>query len=170
MGDNRTSGGIIDLNERWDIAVSLISPKTARLVPQADGTQPEEVMHISSFVLVRKGAQLLLVRRVKPERVAGSWNLPSTVINYGEDPGAAALRIVREQLGGPATALKLLDVQSFGDKHWDLCFLFHADIPSVTKLGGDFDKAEYFDLFKLPLELREGHREVLDMAKSRKAV
>lgn len=148
----------------------MSSSKTARLVPQPDGTQPEEVMHISSFVLVRKGAPLLLVRRVKPERMAGSWNLPSAVINWGEDPGAAALRIIREQVGAMPTALKLLDVQSFGDKHWDLCFLFSADIPGVGKLGGDFDKAEYFDLAKLPPELREGHKDVLDMAKSRKVL
>jgi ADP-ribose pyrophosphatase YjhB (NUDIX family) len=148
----------------------MSSPKTAKLVPQPDGSQPEEVMHVSSFVLARKGTQLLLLRRVKPERIAGSWSLPSAVINYGEDPGAAALRIVREQLGATATALKLVDVQSFGEKHWDLCFVFHVDIPGVGKLGGDFDKAEYFDLAKLPPELREGNREVLDMAKSRKVV
>ena len=85
-------------------------------------------------------------------------------------PGAAALRIVREQLGATATALRLLDVQSYGDKHWDMCFLFHADIPGVGKLGGDFDKAEYFDLAALPAELREDHREVITMAKSRKVV
>ncbi len=148
----------------------MSSPMTARLVPQPDGTQPEEVMHISSFVLVRKGSQLLLVRRARPERMAGSWFLPSAVINYGEDPGAAALRIVREQLGASATALKLLDVQSFGDKHWDLCFVFHAELPAMGKLGDDFDKADYFYLANLPPELREGNREVLDMAKSRKVV
>lgn len=148
----------------------MSSPKTAKLVPQQDGTQPEEMMHISSFVLVRKGAQLLLLRRVRPERMAGSWSLPGIVINYGEDPGSAALRIVREQLGVAATSLKLLDVQSFGDKHWDMCFVFHADIPGAGKLGADFDKAEYFDLAKLPPELRDGHRDVLDMAKSRKVV
>jgi ADP-ribose pyrophosphatase YjhB (NUDIX family) len=146
------------------------SPKTARLVPQADGTQPEEVMHISSFVVARKGPDLLRVRRVKPERMAGNWCLPSTVINYGEDPGAAALRIVREQLGAAATALKLLDVQSYGDKHWDLCFVFQAEIPGAGKLGDDFDKADYFELSKMPPELREGHREVLDTAKARKVV
>jgi ADP-ribose pyrophosphatase YjhB (NUDIX family) len=150
--------------------MQMSAPKTARLVPQADGTQPEEVMHISSFVLVRKGAELLLVRRVKPERWAGKWCLPASIINYGEDPGAAALRIVREQLGASATALKLLDLQSYGDKHWDMCFVFHAEIPGVGKLGGDFDKADNFDLAKLPPELREDHREVLDMSKSRKVV
>jgi ADP-ribose pyrophosphatase YjhB (NUDIX family) len=148
----------------------MSTPKAARLVPQGDGTQPEEVMHISSFVFVRKGAELLLVRRVKPERWAGKWCLPGSIINYGEDPGASALRIVREQLGASATALKLLDVQSYGDKHWDMCFIFHADIPVVGKLGGDLDKADYFDLAKLPPELREDHREVLDTSKSRKVV
>jgi len=153
-----------------ELRASMSSPKTAKLVPQPDGTQPEEVVHISSFVLVRKGAHLLLVRRVKPERMAGNWYLPAAVINYGEDPGAAALRIVREQLGATATALRLLDVQSFGDKHWDMCFVFQAEIPGAGKPGGDFDKADYFDLAKLPPELREGHREVLDMAKSRKVI
>jgi ADP-ribose pyrophosphatase YjhB (NUDIX family) len=148
----------------------MSSPKTARLVPQPEGTQPEEVMHISSFVFVRKGAQLLLARRVKPERWAGKWCIPGAIINYGEDPGAAALRIVREQVGTTATALNLLDVQSYGDKHWDMCFLFHADIPGVGKLGGDFDKAEYFDLTTLPAELREDHREVITMARSRKVI
>lgn len=147
----------------------MSSPKTARLVPQPDGTQPEEVMHISSFVFVRKGPQLLLLRRVKPERIAG-WSLPGAVINYGEDPGHAALRIIKEQVGAAPTALKLLDVQSFGDKHWDLCFVFEAVIQAPGKIGADFDKAEYFDMAKLPTDLREGHREVLDMSKSRKVV
>jgi ADP-ribose pyrophosphatase YjhB (NUDIX family) len=148
----------------------MSSPKTAKLIPQPEGTQPEEVMHISSFALVRKGAQVLLVRRTKPERLAGSWSLPSAVINYGEDPGHAALRVLREQVGATPTSMKLLDVQSFGDKHWDLCFLFNFEIPGVGKLGGDFDRADYFDLSKLPPELREGHKEVIDYAKSRKVV
>jgi ADP-ribose pyrophosphatase YjhB (NUDIX family) len=148
----------------------MSSPKTARLVPQPDGTQPEEVMHISSFVLVGHGTQLLLARRVKPERWAGKWCIPGAIINYGEDPGAAALRVIREQVGATATALKLLDVQSYGEKHWDMCFLFHADVPAVGKLSADFDKAEYFDPANLPAELREDHREVLAMAKSRKVI
>jgi ADP-ribose pyrophosphatase YjhB (NUDIX family) len=148
----------------------MSSTKTARLVPQPDGTQPEDVVHISSFVLARKGTQLLLLRRVRPERMAGNWCLPGAVINYAEDPGAAALRIVREQVGATPTTLKLLDVQSFGDKHWDLCFVFQVEIPLAIRPGEDFDKADYFDLSKLPPELREGHREVLDMAKSRKVI
>ncbi len=148
----------------------MSAQKGARLVPQPENTKPEEVMHISSFVLVKKGKQILLTRRVKPEQMAGSWNLPSAVINWGEEPGAAALRIVKDQVGLMPTSLKLLDVQSFGDKHWDMCFLFEAEAPGAPKLAPEFDKAEYFDITKLPPELREGHREVLDMAKSRKVI
>ena len=147
----------------------MSSPKTARLVPQPEGTQPEEVTHISSFVLIRKGPQLLLLKRLKPERVAG-WSLPSAVINYGEDPGHAALRIVKDQVGAAPSALKLLDVQSFGEKHWDICFVFEAGIPAPGKIGTDYEKAEYFELTKLPPELREGHREVLEMSMWRKVI
>ena len=43
-------------------------------------------------------------------------------------------------------------------------------MPGPGKLGQDFDKAEYFDLAKLPQELRDDHREVLDLARSRKVL
>src|ERR1700747_2410053 len=106
----------------------MSSPKTARLVPQPDGTQPEEFTHISSFALIRNGAQLLLIRRVRPERWAGKWCIPGMVLLYGEDPAAGARRAVKEQVGAEAARVRLLDVQSYGGKHWDICFLYHAEI------------------------------------------
>jgi ADP-ribose pyrophosphatase YjhB (NUDIX family) len=148
----------------------MSTPKTARLVPQPDGTQPEEMTHISSFAFVSKGEQLLLVRRTRPERWAGKWCIPGAVLLYGEDPAAGARRVVREQLGANATEVKLLDVQSFGDKHWDVCFIYGAETPEIGKLGQDFDKAEYFEVARLPAELRDDHKEVLDLAKARKVV
>jgi len=148
----------------------MSSPKTARLVPQPDGTQPEEFTHISSFALVLKGGKLLLIRRLLPERWAGKWVIPGAVILYGEDPAAGARRVVKEQLGAEAAGVRLVDVQSYGDKHWDICFLYRAEIPEVEKLGQDFDKAEYFELASLPAELRDDHKEVIDMARWKKAV
>jgi ADP-ribose pyrophosphatase YjhB (NUDIX family) len=147
----------------------LSTPKAASLVPKPDGTQPEEVMHISSFVLVKKGPQILLLRRVKPERSAG-WCLPGAVINYGEDPAQAALRIAREQLGTSPSVLRLVDVQSYGDKHWDLCFIFQVEISAVGKLREDFTESAHFEAGRWPPELREGHREVLDMLASRRLI
>ena len=111
-----------------------------------------------------------MLRRLRPERMAGNWFLPGAVIIYGEDPEAAVRRVVKEQLGAVATAVKLIDVQTYGDTHWDICLVYQVEVPGVGKLGDDFDKAENFDLSKLPLELREGHREVLDMAKARKVI
>jgi ADP-ribose pyrophosphatase YjhB (NUDIX family) len=148
----------------------MSSPKTARLVPQQDGTQPEEFTHISTFALVQKGGKLLLIRRLQPERWAGKWVIPGAVILYGEDPAAAAGRVVKEQLGADATMVKLVDVQSWGDKHWDICFVYRAEVPEVEKLGQDFDKSEYFEFASLPAELREDHKEVIDMARWKKAV
>lgn len=144
------------------------NPKRAMLVPQQEGTQPDEVMHVSSFVALRKGAQLLLLRRQKPESAAGSWFLPSGVIKYGEDPRQAALRLVKEQVGIEPTALKLIDVQSYGDKHWDLCFLYGSEVLEAGAPAADYDKIEFFDLDALPAQLREGNKEVLDTARARK--
>src|ERR1700674_4660948 len=104
----------------------MSSPKSARLVPQPDCTQPEEFTHISSFAFIRRGTQLLLVRRAKPERLAGKWCIPSALLFYGEDPATGVRRVVGEQLGVTATAAKLLDVQSYGDKHWDVCFVYEV--------------------------------------------
>ena len=145
----------------------MSSPKIARLVPQPDGSQPEEFVHISAFAFVRKGDQMLLVKRQKPERWAGKWCLPSALLLYGEDPAAGAKRTLSEQLGAAPTSLKLVDVQSYGDKHWDLCYVYQAEIPTVGKLGQDFVQADYFDVSKLPPELRDDHQEVVGLAKTR---
>jgi ADP-ribose pyrophosphatase YjhB (NUDIX family) len=148
----------------------MSSPKMARLVPQADGTQPEEVTHISSFALVRKGGEFLLLRRVRPERWAGKWVVPASVLLYGEDPAAGARRALKDQASVEPTELKLLDVQSHGDKHWDICFLYNARVAGSAKPGQDFDKTQYFDLASLPPELRDDHKEVIDLARSRRII
>ena len=57
--------------------------------------------------------------------------------------------------------MKLLDIQSFGDKHWDLCFIYEVAIDGVGKVSQDIEKAEYFDRGKLPPEFRSDHAEVL---------
>jgi ADP-ribose pyrophosphatase YjhB (NUDIX family) len=150
--------------------LSLSSPKLARLVPQPEGTQPEEVMHVSSFSLVRRGTSLLLVKRSRPERLAGKWCLPAAILMFGEDPASGVRRVIKEQLGVAASAARLLDVQSYGDKHWDMCFVYDVETPGEGKLGEDFDKAEYFEVSQLPSELRDDHREVIDMAKSRRVL
>jgi ADP-ribose pyrophosphatase YjhB (NUDIX family) len=151
-------------------AQRMSSPKVARLVPQPDGTQPEEFAHISSFALVQKGGKLLLIRRLRPERWAGKWCIPGALLLYGEDPEAGARRVVKEQLGADATGVKLLDVQSYGDKHWDICFVYRVETPEIGKLGQDFDKTEYFEFASLPAETRDDHKEVIELARWKRVV
>ena len=139
-----------------------VAQKIARLIPQPSGQQSEEMVHISSFARVRNGDEILLVKKNKPEYTAGKWVFPSAIINFGEDPELAIERIVKEQLGTPPKSVKLLDVQSYGGKHWDLCFVYEVTIDRVGKLADDIDKAGYFDRKKLPPEFRSDHLEVLN--------
>lgn len=136
-------------------------PKGARLVPQIPGQQSEEVVHISSFAIIKKDNQFLLVKKLRPEFTAGKWVLPSSLIYFGEDPEAAMERIVKEQVGWEPKDVRLLQVQSYGDKHWDLCFVYGVSIDGIGKLHPDNEKAEYFDPDRLPPEFRSDHLEVL---------
>jgi ADP-ribose pyrophosphatase YjhB (NUDIX family) len=137
--------------------------KTARLVPQVPGQQSEEVVHISSFALVKRGNnELLLVKRIRPEFSAGKWLFPSAIVNFGEHPEAAIKRILREQVGAEAKNVRLVDFQSWGDKHWDICLVYEVSIDGPGKLHADIEKAEYFDRSKLPAETRSDHLEVLE--------
>ncbi|MDA4112186.1 MAG: NUDIX domain-containing protein [Thaumarchaeota archaeon] len=135
--------------------------KTARLTPLLQGQQPEEVAHISSFAMIRKGNGLLLAKKIRPEFSAGKWVFPSSIINFGEHPEVAIMRIVREWVGVDSKKVRLLDVQSYGDKHWDLCFVYEVSIDEIGKLSQDIERAEYFDRGKLPPEFRSDNLEVL---------
>jgi len=137
------------------------SQKTARLTPQVQGQQTEYVTHISSFAIIRRGNELLLVKRTRPEFTAGKWVFPSAVINFGEHPELAVKRIIREQLGVDSKNVSLFDIQSYGDKHWDICFVYDVSIDGTGKLSEDIEKVEYFDKRKLPPEFRSDHMEVL---------
>jgi ADP-ribose pyrophosphatase YjhB (NUDIX family) len=145
----------------------MSSQKSARLTPQAPGQQAEEIAHISSFAIIKKGDGMLLVKKLRPEFSAGKWVLPSSIINFGEDPELAMKRIVKEQVGAEPTSVRLLQVQSYGDKHWDLCFLYDVSISDVGKLHPDNERAEYFDRGKLPQEFRTDHLEVLQAFEAR---
>jgi len=147
------------------------APRVARLIPQpAVGGPFEEFVHISSFAIIKEGSKLLLEKRLRPEFSAGKWVIPAALINYGEDPLAAVKRVVKEQLGTDVKKAELIDVESYGDKHWDICFVYKVEIPNVGTLSQDVEKTDYFEVRNLPLELRDDHKEVIDTLKARKRV
>lgn len=105
-----------------------------------------------------------MTKKQKPDYAAGSWTIPGAIIGYGEHPEDAVKRIVKEQLGADVTGgnPKLLQIQSYGDKHWDLCFVYDVHIDKVGNLAQTVERAEYFDLSKFPPELSAGSKDVLD--------
>ncbi len=156
---------------RHGIAPTMSAPRGARLIPQPTTGGPfEEVVHISSFAIIKKGNKLLLEKRLKPEFSAGKWVIPGAVIYFGEDPMAGVKRIVKEQLGADTKKAELIDLQSYGNKHWDLCFVYRVAIPNLGTLSQDIEKTDYFELRNLPSELRDDHKEVIDTLKTRKRV
>ncbi len=156
---------------RHGIASTMSAPKVARLIPQpAAGGPFEEMVHISSFAIIKKGNKLLLEKRLRPEYSAGKWVIPGALINYGEDPLAGVKRVVKEQLGTDTKKAELIDVESYGDKHWDICFVYRVEIPNVGTLSPDVEKTDYSELRSLPPELRDDHKEVIDTLKARKRV
>lgn len=53
---------------------------------------------VMGAAIVRKG-RVLAARRTSPEAVAGGWELPGGKVEPGEDPEAAIVREVAEELG-----------------------------------------------------------------------
>jgi len=145
----------------------MSQPKLASLIPQAP-PPTGEVLHISSFGIVKRGDEILLAKMLKPEMYAGKWTLPARIINFGEDPEAAMRRIVATMLGSDPNSLRLIDLQSYGDRHWDLCCVYDVRVKESSRLSGDVEKVQYFGLEALPQELLEGHREVIQGLRNKK--
>lgn len=145
----------------------MVPPKLASLIPQAK-PPTGEVLHISSFGIVRQGKKVLLLKMQRPEAYAGKWVLPARIINFGEDPSQAMARIAESLLGSPAKSLSLIDLQSYGDRHWDLCCVYDVRVSEHSKPSQEVERMEYFDLDSLPAELMEDHREVLQGLRAKK--
>lgn len=65
-------------------------------------------------IIARRGNETLIRRRPETGMWAGMWEFPGGPVAAGETPEGAALRIVREEIGLTATALKRLAVVHHG--------------------------------------------------------
>jgi ADP-ribose pyrophosphatase YjhB (NUDIX family) len=97
----------------------------------------------------------------------GKLLLPATILSYGEQPRAAARRIMQEQLGNPERLgdpefLKLL---SYVGAHWDIVILFQAlfDGGDLIQPKEPFVQGSFYNINALPRkEIAEDHLEVID--------
>lgn len=123
-------------------------------------------LHISSFVLSKRGNSILLVK-AGPEHFLEfrrkKWLLPGAVLKVGEHPEDAAFRVLRDQLGLSRVKARFLNLQSHKAEHWDLCFLFEAKIKRSPKpLAPFYTETRFTPLNKLPRsEIAEDHLEVI---------
>lgn len=74
---------------------------------------PRTALASAGIVINSKGEVLLVQRNREPFK--GDWMFPAGFLGYGEDPGKAAVREVREETGYRVGNPKLLDVLSVHD-------------------------------------------------------
>lgn len=126
-------------------------------------------LHISAFLILRRGNDsVMLLRAGNSHPVSfrrGKLLLPSTMLNFGEDPKEAAKRILRSQVEGAENIQpRFLEIQSYLGSHWDICFVYECDA-----LGSDLRSKQpyvgnsFYSLAALPSdEIAEDHLEVID--------
>lgn len=138
---------------------------------------PPSGVCLSSFVIIRKGKGFLMGRIAKPELWRKKWNLPQTSIpwdskwlipashlKYGEHPKDGAKRILKEMLGVSSYGLKFMECQSHlsEDGHWDLCFLYEAQLKEKIETEPWFLELRYRDPVKMsPKDFGRGHEDAL---------
>ena len=139
-------------------------------------------LHISSFVVVKKRMKgqtgeegerqpIMLLRAGDKHPLSfrrGKLLLPATFLSYGEQPRAAARRVLKEQLGNPDGLgdPEFLKLMSYLGAHWDLVILFRTWFDggdSQVKPMEPFVGGRFYDVNALPRdEIAEDHLEVID--------
>ncbi len=128
---------------------------------------------VADVALIAEG-RVLLVRYADPSRYDGQrgWFLPDDFLAHGEHPEDAARRIVEEQSGRSAPALRLFQIESFGGQKtaWHLVFHYRGELDAAAPVepAGNVAEAEWFPLDDLPPASEVAHHgwalEVLETA------
>ncbi len=97
----------------------------------------------------------------------GKLLLPATILSYGEQPRAAARRILQEQLGNPdgLGGPEFLKLLSYVGAHWDIVILFQTrfDGEGLIQPKEPFVQGAFYDIDALPRkDMAEDHLEILD--------
>ena len=130
----------------------------------------DENLHISSFALVGDGkGSILLLKAGEAHPLSfrrGKLLLPSTMLEFGEWPYAAAKRAIASQLEGlEKVEPTFREIQSYLGSHWDLCFVYDFDGRKASKLAAraPFVELAYYRLDALPRSLlAPDHLEVIE--------
>jgi hypothetical protein len=140
--------------------------------PQRSGRRriSEENLHISSFDLVRKGSDsILLIKATDAHPLSfrrGQLLLPATKVQFGEKPAHAAKRALEAQLSGAeGLEQKFVELQSYMGGHWDIVLVYEFDAGRASEITAKppFTEAAFYKLRSLPrAAMAEDHLEVID--------
>jgi ADP-ribose pyrophosphatase YjhB (NUDIX family) len=145
---------------------------------------------ISAFLVVTRGtSNEVLLGRLNPEapwdelgalggalleRASKGWMIPSSHLMLFEPPGNAARRILKEQLGLEKLALASPEVFSdvydhpvAGPNHWDIGYIFKAQMPSGEALSRlpAWKELRFVDVRQTKREeLARSHSDVLEFS------
>ena len=105
-------------------------------------------------VAILAADEVLLVRYRDVRRYDGQrgWFVPDDYLAEREDPGDAARRIAREQLGIELSNVRLVYVESFGDGLWHIVFHYAVEMPALPLVttGANVLEHAWFGRAKLP--------------------
>ncbi|MFQ6011605.1 MAG: NUDIX hydrolase [Nitrososphaerales archaeon] len=138
---------------------------------------PEKGVCLSSFLIIRKGEDVLLGKvgdaelwKEKwclpwiEERWRDKWVLPASHLLMGEHPNDAANRILREMLGQESLTPTYHSTQSFVGEtgHWDVCFIYTAQVDREVPKPAWFSELGFLNVKELEKSsFGRGHDEVL---------
>lgn len=88
------------------------------------------------------------------------WFIPDDLINTGEHPDDAAIRILKEQLGIETESVKIDHIESFTgmDKSWHVIFHYvYTDDDTDFNAGENVAELSWFDVNNLPDDKEISH-------------
>ncbi len=106
-----------------------------------------DIHTLVSDIVVLADSAVLLVKDADPDR---GWRLPGGPLRHGEQPEAAARRLLQEQIGMTPEAVDLVDVESVAGSNWHLYFHFRTDLDRHPAPGPAIGELRLFQLEHLP--------------------
>ena len=126
-------------------------------------TTNEGKIKLVADIAVFCGDEVLLVKYSETNRYdhQSGWFMPDDLINDGEHPEDAAIRIVKEQLGINVDGIELGFIESFtgNDRSWHLVFHYkiHFDTKPELKKAQDIAEMHWFSIGAMPDEKEIAH-------------
>jgi ADP-ribose pyrophosphatase YjhB (NUDIX family) len=106
---------------------------------------------VADIAVIASG-RVLLVRYEDTSKYDGQagWFLPDDFLRNLEHPDDAARRILKDQIG-IESAVRLAEIESFGNGTWHLVFHYLAELSNAEASAGEnVADAEWFSLDDLP--------------------